>query len=130
MLQNIGSSKPEPSYLQGLPKLADQSGFILVFDEVKTGFRHGIGGYAKIAGVMPDLAVFAKALANGTHCNTRRQKELMRWFVHPDLLKRVLLAGTYNAHPVPTAAAIATIEPLLTNGGELNRDVAMLGEQM
>jgi glutamate-1-semialdehyde 2,1-aminomutase len=54
----------------------------------------------------------------------------MEWFVHPDPAKRVLLAGTYNAHPVPVAAAIATIQRLLLNGGEVYRHVNALGDRM
>ena len=65
ILQNVGILKPQPGYLQGLRDLADKYGFILIFDEVKTGFRYAIGGYSKIGGVRPDLAVFAKAMANG-----------------------------------------------------------------
>ncbi|HZT68153.1 MAG TPA: aspartate aminotransferase family protein [Terriglobia bacterium] len=131
ILQNVGIIKPLPGYLEGLRKLADQYGFILIFDEVKTGFRHSIGGYAKIAQVAPDLAVYGKALANGYPIAALGgKKELMDWFVHPDPSKRVLLAGTYNAHPVPTAAAIATIERLLKNDGEVYRHVQCLGEKM
>jgi glutamate-1-semialdehyde 2,1-aminomutase len=131
ILQNLGIIKPEVGYLDGLRRLADQHGFILIFDEVKTGFRHGIAGYAKIAGVMPDLAVYGKALANGYPIAALGgKKELMDWFVHPEPSKRVLLAGTYNAHPVPTAAAIATIERLLMNDGEVYRHVEFLGQRM
>jgi glutamate-1-semialdehyde 2,1-aminomutase len=131
ILQNLGIIKPEVGYLEGLRRLADRYGFILIFDEVKTGFRHGIGGYAKIADVMPDLAVYGKALANGYPIAALGgKKELMDWFVHPDLSKRVLLAGTYNAHPVPTAAAIATIERLLMKDGEVYCHVESLGQQM
>jgi len=131
ILQNIGIVKPEAGYLQGLRRLADRSGFILILDEVKTGFRHGLGGYAKIAGVKPDLIVFGKAMANGYPIAALGgKKELMGWFVHSDPSKRVLLAGTYNAHPVPTAAAIATIERLLMNDGEVYRHVESLGEEM
>jgi glutamate-1-semialdehyde 2,1-aminomutase len=131
ILQNLGIIKPEVGYLEGLRRLADRYGFILIFDEVKTGFRHGIGGYAKIAGVIPDLAVYGKALANGYPIAALGgKKELMDWFVHPEPSQRVLLAGTYNAHPVPTAAAIATIERLLMNDGEVYRHVESLGQQM
>lgn len=131
VLQNVGIIKPEDGYLQGLRELADRYGFILIFDEVKTGFRNGIGGYATIAGVMPDLVVYGKAIANGYPIAVLGgRKELMDWFVHSDPSKRVLLAGTYNAHPVPTAAAIATIERLLMNGGEVYRHVKRLGQQM
>ena len=131
ILQNIGIVKPEAGYLQGLRRLADRCGFILIFDEVKTGFRHGLGGYSNIAGVMPDLTVFGKAMANGYPIAALGgKKDLMEWFVHPDPSKRVLLAGTYNAHPIPTAAAIATIERLLMNDGEVYRHVESLGQQI
>lgn len=131
ILQNIGVVKPEASYLSGLRALADEFGFLLIFDEVKTGFRHAIGGYASIANVMPDLAVFGKAVANGYPIAViGGKRRLMDFFIHPDLSKRVLLAGTYNAHPVPTIAAISTIERLLMNDGEVYRHVEAMGEQM
>jgi len=131
ILQNIGVVKPEPWYLSGLRTLADEFGFLLIFDEVKTGFRHAIGGYASIAKVKPDLAVFGKAIANGYPMAViGGKRRLMDFFVHPDLSKRVLLAGTYNAHPVPTIAAVSTIERLLMNDGEVYRHVETLGDQM
>jgi glutamate-1-semialdehyde 2,1-aminomutase len=131
ILQNIGIVKPEPSFLTGLRDLADEFGFILVFDEVKTGFRHALGGYASIAKVMPDLVVFGKAVANGYPMAViGGKRRLMDFFVHSDLSKRVLLAGTYNAHPLPTSAAIATIERLLMNDGEVYRHVETLGDRM
>jgi glutamate-1-semialdehyde 2,1-aminomutase len=131
ILQNVGVIKPRAGYLEGLRRLAARYGFILIFDEVKTGFRHGIGGYASIAGVTPDLAVYGKALANGYPIAALGgKKDLMDLFVHPDPLKRVLLAGTYNAHPVPTTAAIATIERLLSGDGYVYRQVESLGERM
>jgi glutamate-1-semialdehyde 2,1-aminomutase len=131
ILQNIGVVKPEPWYLSGLRTLADEFGFLLIFDEVKTGFRHAVGGYASIAKVKPDLAVFGKAIANGYPMAViGGKRRLMDFFVHPDLSKRVLLAGTYNAHPVPTIAAVSTIERLLMNDGEVYRHVETLGDQM
>lgn len=131
ILQNIGIVKPQPGYLEGLRRLADRYGFVLVLDEVKTGFRHAIGGFAQIAGVKPDLAVFGKALANGYPIAALGgRKDLMDYFVHPDSSKRVLLAGTYNAHPIPTAAAVATLERLLMNDGEVYRHVESLGAKM
>jgi glutamate-1-semialdehyde 2,1-aminomutase len=131
ILQNIGVVHPRPGYLRGLRELADRFGFVLIFDEVKTGFRHALGGYASLAGVRPDLAVYGKAAANGYPIAILGGRgDLMEYFVHPDPTRRVLLAGTYNAHPVPVAAAIATIERLLANGGEVYRQVEELGRQM
>lgn len=129
ILQNIGIVKPEPGYLSGLRALADEFGFVLIFDEVKTGFRHSIGGYASIANVVPDLVVFGKALANGYPIAVLAgRRDMMEQFVNPSATHRVLLAGTYNAHPVPTTAAIATIERLLMNDGEAYRHTDALGE--
>jgi glutamate-1-semialdehyde 2,1-aminomutase len=131
ILQNIGVVHPKPGYLEGLRRLADRRGFLLIFDEVKTGFRHAPGGYAAICGVTPDVAVYGKALANGyPMAAIAGKRDLMDWFAHPDASRRPLLAGTYNAHPVPTAAAIATIERLLAEGGAVYRHVEALGARM
>jgi glutamate-1-semialdehyde 2,1-aminomutase len=117
--------------LSGLRALADEFGFVLIFDEVKTGFRHAIGGYASIENVVPDLVVFGKALANGYPIAVLGGKqEMMARFVDSSATKRVLLAGTYNAHPIPTAAAIATIERLLMNDGEVYRHTEELGRMI
>jgi glutamate-1-semialdehyde 2,1-aminomutase len=131
ILQNIGIVKPNPGYLSGLRSLADEFGFVLIFDEVKTGFRHAIGGFASIANVKPDLVVFGKAIANGYPIAALGgRRDMMDRFVDPSISRRVLLAGTYNAHPLPTIAAIATIERLLMNNGEVYRHVEALGEMM
>lgn len=131
ILQNVGVIRPRPGYLEGLRRLADDFGFVLIFDEVKTGFRHAIGGYASIAKVTPDLIVFGKAVANGYPVAVLGGKrEIMNYLVDPQPSRRVLLAGTYNAHPVPTAAAIATIERLLMDDGAVYRHVEALGGMM
>jgi glutamate-1-semialdehyde 2,1-aminomutase len=131
ILQNIGIVHPLPGYLAGLRKLADKYGFVLIFDEVKTGFRHALGGYSAISGVTPDLVVYGKAIANGYPISVIAGKsELMDLFIDPNPASRVLLAGTYNAHPVPTAAAIATIERLAEDDGAIYRHLEHLGAQM
>ena len=131
ILQNIGIIKPLPGYLQGLRELADKYGFLLIFDEVKTGFRHSLGGYSKISGVRPDLAVFAKAMANGyvISCLVGK-RELMQCIADADPTKRPFVAGTYNGHPLSLSAAIATIERLLEGNGEIYERLNRLGEQI
>ena len=131
ILQNIGIVHPLPGYLEGLRALADKYGFVLIFDEVKTGFRHALGGYATLCGVKPDLVVYGKAIANGYPIAVIGGKtELMDLFVDPDPARRVLLAGTYNGHPVPTAAAIATINKLAANNGVVYKTFETLGQRM
>lgn len=110
-LQNVGVVKPLPGYLNGLIKLCDQYGSVCIFDEVKTGFRTGLSGFQGYAGVTPHLSVFGKAVANGFPLGIiGGKREIMSLFDDPDPKKRVLIAGTYNAHPVNCAAAIATVE--------------------
>lgn len=128
ILQNIGIVKPLDGYLQGLRKLADEKGFVLIFDEVKTGFRHALGGYASVSGISPDLAVYGKAIANGYPLAAiGGRKDILDLFVDADPRKRVLLAGTYNAHPVMVAAAIATIERLSAADGTIYREFERKG---
>ena len=131
ILQNIGLVKPLPGYLEGLRKLADELGFLLIFDEIKTGFRHSFGGYAEISSVTPDLACYGKAIASGYPLGALAGPA--KWidsFAHADPAQRVLLAGTYNAHPVPTAAAIATMMVLLEDNGAVYARLDDLGAQM
>jgi glutamate-1-semialdehyde 2,1-aminomutase len=117
VLQNVGIVPPKPGYLKGLLELCEEHGSVCIFDEVKTGFRTGLGGYQEYCGVKPHLSVFGKAVANGFPMGViGGKREIMELFNDPDEKKRVLIAGTYNAHPVNTAAAIATIEFLRRDG--------------
>lgn len=131
ILQNIGVVKPHPDYLAGLRRLCDRKGIILIFDEVKTGFRHALGGYQSISGVLPDLSTFGKALANGYPIAAiGGRAELMDYFIHPDGRRRVMIAGTYNAHPLPTAAAVATLEKLSARREEIYGHLEAMGQRM
>ncbi len=128
ILQNIGIVKPVEGYLQGLRQMADEYGFLLIFDEVKTGFRHALGGYQSICGVKPDLSTFGKAVANGYPFGVLGGKrKYMEYFIHPDRAKRVLIAGTFNAHPATTAAAIATLKKLSSAEHDVYNHVEELG---
>lgn len=128
ILQNIGIVKPLPGYLEGLRSLADQHGFLLIFDEVKTGFRHALGGYQSICGVAPDLSTFGKAVANGYPFGViAGKKKYMDYFVHPEREKRVMIAGTYNAFPLTTAAALATLKKLRSAEYQVYDHVDKLG---
>ncbi|MCZ7647588.1 MAG: aspartate aminotransferase family protein [Planctomycetota bacterium] len=124
VLQNIGIVKPQPGYLEGLRALCDRYGAVLVFDEVKTGFRSALGGYQSVCGVKPDLSVFGKALANGYPLGAiGGKRELMELFAAAEASKRVLIAGTYNAHPFTCAAAIATLERLMAEHGAVYKQL-------
>lgn len=131
ILQNIGIVKPVAGYLEGVRQLADKYGFVFVMDEVKTGFRHALGGYQSICGIRPDLCVFGKAIANGYPLGViAGKRELMDYFVHPDPQRRVLIAGTYNAHPMSVVAGIETIKLLASNDGAMHKQLERMGAQL
>ena len=131
VLQNVGILPPKPGYLQELRRLCTQHGALLVFDEVKTGFRCARGGFQSIAGVAPDLSVFGKAVASGYPLGVIGGRgDVMNLFDDPDPARRVLVAGTYNGHPMTVAAAIATLERLGRADGELYRMLEARGARL
>ena len=131
ILQNVGIVKPLPGYLEGLRALCDRYGTVLIFDEVKTGFRHALGGYQQIAGVLPDLCTFGKAIANGYPMGVvGGRREIMALCNDPDPKKRVVIAGTYNGHPVNVAAATATLHRLKRREAEVYGELERLGARM
>jgi glutamate-1-semialdehyde 2,1-aminomutase len=103
---------PSPEFLQGLKSLCRQHGAVLIFDEIITGFRWHIAGAQGAYGVVPDLATFGKALANGfalsALCGTR---ELMRLGSRErDGDDVFLLSTTHGAETPSLAAGIKTME--------------------
>ncbi len=106
---NIGTVMPNDGFLQSLRDITTREGSVLIFDEVVTGFRHGLGCYQKLAGVTPDLTTLGKAMANGYPiASLVGRADLMdEWNTIPG--KPVLFAGTYNGHPAMTMAALATV---------------------
>jgi glutamate-1-semialdehyde 2,1-aminomutase len=119
---------PRPGFLEGLRALCDREGIVLIFDEVITGFRHGLGGYQKICGVTPDLTTLGKAIANGFPlAAVAGRRELMeRLTTNP--AGDVHFGGTYNGNAVAVEAGIATIE--LLEDGAVHQHVFALGERM
>ncbi len=131
VLQNIGIVKPRPGYLEGLRDLCDRYGTVLIFDEVKTGFRHALGGYQSICGVTPDLSTFGKAVANGYPLGVvGGRREIMALCGDPDPARRVVVAGTYNGHPVNVAAARATLLRLKSQEQQVYGKLEALGARM
>jgi glutamate-1-semialdehyde 2,1-aminomutase len=124
---NIGCVLPKIEFLKGLRELADRHGVVLIFDEVITGFRHGLGGYQEICGVTPDLTVLAKSMANGFPIAVVCGKShLMERFQTAG--GDVFFAGTYNGHPVGVAAAEATIQAL--EDGAVHLGLYQMGEML
>jgi glutamate-1-semialdehyde 2,1-aminomutase len=131
ILQNIGIVQPLANYWESVRALCDKYGVVWVMDEVKTGFRHALGGYQSLANLKPDLCVFGKAIANGYPVGAiGGRADLMELFAHPDAAKRVLISGTYNAHPLPMAGLIATLEKLTREKDTIYPRLEKLGAQL
>lgn len=106
---NNGCILPVPGLLETLRRLCDRYDIALIFDEVITGFRMGLGGAQQYFGVTPDLAIFAKAMASGYPISAVVGKEAwMREIAD----SRVIHAGTMNSGNPTVAAALATLEVL------------------
>ncbi|WP_427892030.1 aspartate aminotransferase family protein [Kribbella sp. GL6] len=112
VLCNSGVIAPPDGYLAGLRSLCDETGTLLVFDEVITGFRVARGGAAELYGVQPDLIVLAKALAGGYPVAAVAGRAA----VLDQSLHGVVHAGTYNGNPIVLAAVKATVEALSEPG--------------
>ena len=107
---NMGCIPPEPGFLEGLRRLCDAHGSLLIFDEVMTGFRVALGGAQQRFGVVPDLTTLGKVVAGGTPgAAYGGRADLMRT-VAPD--GPVYQAGTLSGNPIVTAAGIATLNYL------------------
>lgn len=119
---------PHPGFLEGLRRLADAHGCVLIFDEVITGFRHHIGGFQAIAGVTPDLTTLGKAIANGFPlAAVGGRRELMEHY-NTNPSGDVHFGGTYNGNAVAVEAGLATIEAL--EDGAIHEHVFALGDSM
>lgn len=125
---NAASIMPTPEFLPGLRSICDREGAVLIFDEVITGFRHGLGGYQAIAGVTPDLTTLGKALGNGVPVAALagRYELMSRFSTTSD--GDVWFAGTYNGNAVGLAAALASIDVLECE--QVHEHVFRLGSRM
>jgi glutamate-1-semialdehyde 2,1-aminomutase len=107
---NMGVVPPEPAFLDFLRSATQESGALLVFDEVITGFRLARGGAQELYGVEPDLTVLGKVLGGGLPAAA---------FAGPrELMERVApagdvyQAGTLSGNPLAVAAGLATLRQL------------------
>jgi glutamate-1-semialdehyde 2,1-aminomutase len=106
-LGNGNGLLPQPGYLAFLREQCDQYGIVLIFDEVKTGFRIAAGGAREYFGVIPDLSTYAKALGNGYPIAAIGGHRDIMMTLAPG---KVFQGGTYTGNVVSTAAADATLE--------------------
>ena len=107
---NMGLVAPNPSFLNELRKVCDQTGALLIFDEVITGFRLAYGGAAEYFGVAPDIWCFGKVVGGGLPVGAFGARREIMENLAP--LGGVYQAGTLSGNPLAMAAGRATLELL------------------
>lgn len=112
IMGNSAVIPPKEGYLKFLKELCEKNNIVLIFDEVKTGFRVSKGGAQGFFGVMPHMSTFAKSLGNGYPISVIAGLEEIMDHVGPE---KVVHGGTYASNPVSLAAADATLDEILSN---------------
>jgi glutamate-1-semialdehyde 2,1-aminomutase len=104
---NMGVVPPAPGFLAGLRAACDESGALLVFDEVITGFRVARGGAQELYGVRPDLTIMGKVMGGGFPCAAVGGSRTLMEHLAPT--GPVYQAGTLSGNPVAVAAGLAAL---------------------
>jgi len=110
ILYSAGCVPVDIQYLQLARDLCTQHGAVLIFDEVMSGFRAGLGGAGARLGVEADLGAFGKAVANGYIIAVLAGRAELMTQLTPE--GPVFYSGTFNGHPLSVAAAQATLDIL------------------
>jgi glutamate-1-semialdehyde 2,1-aminomutase len=107
---NMGCIPPEPGFLEGLRTLCDQYGALLIFDEVMTGFRLGMGGAQERLGVNADIATYGKVVGGGLPVGAFAARTEIMQELAPD--GPVYQAGTLSGNPLAMIAGLTTLQLL------------------
>ncbi|QSE99370.1 glutamate-1-semialdehyde 2,1-aminomutase [Fulvivirga lutea] len=107
---NMGCVLPKEGFLEGLRKLCDENGIVLIFDEVMTGFRLAKGGAQEVFNVKPDMTTLGKIIGGGMPVGAYGGKKEIMDFVSPS--GPVYQAGTLSGNPIAMAAGLAMLNYL------------------
>ncbi len=126
---NMGVVLPDPDFLPTLRSLCDQYGALLIFDEVMTGFRVGLGGAQSLYSIVPDLTCLGKVIGGGLPCAAYGGKADIMTQLSP--MGPVYQAGTLSGNPVAMASGIATLtrlkDPAVFQAAVTHTDQIVLG---
>ncbi len=107
---NMGLVLPKADFLQGLRTLCDENNALLIFDEVITGFRLGLGGAQEFYGIKADIVTFGKIIGGGMPVGAYAANRELMQLIAP--LGPVYQAGTLSGNPIAMAAGIAQLQEL------------------
>jgi glutamate-1-semialdehyde 2,1-aminomutase len=111
---NMNCVPPLPGFLEGLRRICDQYGSLLIFDEVMTGFRVGLSGAQGLFGIGPDLTTLGKVIGGGLPIGAFGGRAEIMERLSPD--GPVYQAGTLSGNPVALAAGLATLRIVAAPG--------------
>lgn len=118
--------QPEEGFLKALREITLEHDALLIFDEVKTGFRLSYGGAQEYFKVTPDLATFSKAMGNGFPISAVVGKREMM----DPIATQVQLVGTFNSNSLSMAASLATLNVLGANNGQAYEHLFDIGNKL
>jgi len=107
---NMNCIPPKEGFLQGLRKICDEYGAVLIFDEVMTGFRVALGGAQEFYNVTPDLTALGKVIGGGLPCAAFGGKKEIMNQIAP--LGPIYQAGTLSGNPLSMASGLAMLSAL------------------
>jgi len=107
---NMGCVPPLPGFLEGLRRITEQYGALLIFDEVMTGFRVAYGGAQQLFGIRPDLTTIGKVVGGGLPLAAYGGRADIMRYVAPD--GPVYQAGTLSGNPIAVSVGIAVLKYL------------------
>ena len=124
---NMGVVLPKKGFLEGLRKLCDEYGALLIFDEVITGFRLAFGGAAEYFGVTPDLVTYGKIIGAGMPVGAYGGRREIMELVSP--VGKVYQAGTLSGNPIAMAAGLTQLKYLYEHQ-EIYKDLEEKGKRL
>lgn len=110
VMGNIGPVLPKKGYLQEVRKITAEHDILLIFDEVITGYRLGIGGAQKFYGITPDLTTLGKIIGGGLPLSAFGGKKEIMELIAP--VGPVYQAGTFSGNPLSLAAGVAALKEI------------------
>lgn len=123
----FGTFSPGVEYMQGLKEICHSHGALVIYDEIVTGFRVGPAGASGVLSVTPDMATYAKAVANGFPISMLAGTDAAMAAITDG---RVPAAGTYSGTPASLSAGLATLAAIETEGDAFYEHLDTIGRRL